>query len=170
MLLWCLHISPAIHGSAWDPLKNHDLAWPRRGQRRENKIFAYSGNQVETDGRVGIARAHILYIGECQCALWFVVGRTAGVFLKQRTESSFACGNNCQILATCIRFYIGYLCFSDHEFAATALEFIHPPWHLDPLIHSLRVRIQTRRPIDHFRTVRPRNAEADSLDSGAFLL
>src|SRR5229473_5906934 len=102
MLLRCLHISPAIHGSAWDPLEYHDLAWPRRRQRRENKIFANSGNQVETDGRVGIARAHIPYIGECQCALWLVIGRTAGVFFKQRPESSLASGNNCQIVATCI--------------------------------------------------------------------
>src|SRR5713226_801467 len=60
--------------------------------------------------------------------------------------------------------------FLENEFAAAALEFSHPPRHLDPLINSLRVGIQTRCPIDHLRTVRPRNAEADSLDSGAFLL
>src|SRR2546422_667315 len=102
-------------------------------------------------------------------ALWLVIGRTAGVFFKQRPESSLASGNNCQIVATCIRFYIGYSCFSDHQFAASPLKFRHPARHLDSLIHCLRIGIKPRRPINRFPALRMRNAEPDTLYFGAFL-
>src|SRR5437870_4468711 len=135
MLGGSLHIRPAVHRSARNSFKHHNLARTAGGQRGKDEVLADIRNQVEADRRIRLSRAHISDISQSQAALRFGERRTVGITLEQLSDSAFTAGDDHQIVAAGTALKIVDVGRLDLQFSSALLKLSHPARYLEPLVH-----------------------------------